>query len=110
MPKTPSITLEDIKQLLTTHNIEFSMVNADKCGFSRKVKFTLNGVNYFIEWWANVSYLSIGGPYANALPFTHLSKDTFYPRYKTGLKFSDGDACFYLAIELLDWQKKESTQ
>jgi hypothetical protein len=81
--------------------------------FKRVIKFSVNGVSCWIEWWTNISYLSVGGRYINQIPFKLVEKDNYWPFYRNGLKFMDkigeGAECVcYLAIKMLDWQEKRS--
>lgn len=76
--------------------------------FKRIVRFVAAGVAYRIDWWINVSYLSVGD-YANYIPFTDMQEDTCWPSYRKGLRFRNGGGevsydVAYVAITQLDWQ------
>ena len=74
--------------------------------FERIIEFRIGGVKYYIEWWSNESYLTIGERYGNYIPFTSVGADDNWPAYVTGLEFkNEGLDVAYAAIKRLDWQE-----
>lgn len=110
--KQLSISREEIEDTLNKSGIEFEQYKPDEYGYSRTIKFTLFSIDYYIVWWSNVSYLSVGNLHCNSKSFHHVEIDTCYPSYKKGLAFttfnSNGfNETTYVAIKLLDWQMEQ---
>lgn len=104
-----SISIEKIKELLNFHNIPYELMKINNELFSRVIKFNLNDVDYYITWWKNVSYLSIGHKHANLKAFNVVKFDTNNPQYVNGLKFysftsDDYNDSTYVAIKMHGWQ------
>jgi len=75
--------------------------------FQRKIQFSACGIDYFIEWWENTSYLTIGASYANYIPFDNMTVDLTWPSCRRGLRFSDKYRFVVVATKKLDWQEQE---
>lgn len=102
-----SITLEQVKKSLDNINITYKMIDVNESGFSRVFKFNILGLDYYIEWWSNVSYLTIGNRYGNSIAFTKIAKAESHPSYKNAIAFymkgkEDFYDKFYVGLELLD--------
>lgn len=107
-----SITLEQVQQSLDNINIPYEMLDADKHGFSRVFKFNILGVDYYINWWSNVSYLSVGCRHANSFPFTKIAKAPSHPSFIDAIAFcmkgkEDFHDKFHAGLILHSWQKGE---
>lgn len=73
-------TKEEIIDFLKSIGIEVELINVDKYGFSREIKFKIYDVIYVIKWWVNQSYLHIGEHERSAqIPFKYIYFDTTYP-------------------------------
>lgn len=60
--------------------------------FNRTIKFNINGVDYFIEWWVNQCYLRLtDSRNAPHIPFKHIRINSNSPtmEYKYQLCFFD---------------------
>lgn len=97
-----SFTIEDLGRVLTHKNIE--IIPSDAEGgelFNRNRRFIVNGTQYKICWYSNVSYLYCGDI---IVPFHAARQSGSWPsRKKLNLQFYDarGDVCCILGIE--DW-------
>ena len=73
-------TKEEIISFLESFGIKPVLINVDKYGFSREIKFEVYGQIYVIDWWINQSYLHIGNFNRSAqIPFKYLYLDTTFP-------------------------------
>jgi len=73
--------------------------------FERRRKFVVDGHEYMIEWWANISYLHVPG--GAIIPFHTVKQSNTWPRRsKMNLQFYYGmdQVCCILKIE--DWAKQ----
>lgn len=106
-----SITYEQIQKSLDNIKIPYEMIDIDDVGFSRVFKFNILGLDYYIEWWSNASYLTIGNRYGNTIAFTKIAKAESHPFYKNAIAFcmkgkEDFYDKLYVGLKLLDWQDK----
>jgi hypothetical protein len=85
------MTIEELDKVLTHPNIQLALV-AEKAGeFNRNRTFTLNGKEYTIEWWANISYLHIGS--GVIVPFDSVKQRGTWPiMSKLNLQFYDAQS------------------
>ena len=66
--------------LLSARGIESELIDHDKYGFSRKIKFKVYDIDYYIIWFTNESTLHIGEGIRTArIPFKYMYLDTTYP-------------------------------
>ena len=71
---------EEIIEFLDRVGVKAILVNHDDFGFSRKIKFTIYGIDYYITWFSNQSTLSIGdNKRAAQIPFKYIGLDDTYP-------------------------------
>lgn len=106
-----SITLEQVVKSLENINVAYEMVEVDEYGFSRVFKFEILGITYYICWWSNISYLSVGSKYGNSVSFTKIAKADTHPMYKRAIAFcmkgrEDFYDKFYVGLETLDWMNE----
>lgn len=74
------ISFEDIIRTLETLEIKTEIVDKDKYGFSRTIKFKVYDIIYKIEWYKNESKLLIGeGKRPAQIPFKFIYFDRNYP-------------------------------
>lgn len=98
--------LNHVFEVLKAQGLNPEFVEVDEHGFSRVIKFDCLGITYFIEWYSNVAYLSIGSRHASYIPFHKVRPDSCWPRYCTGLVFAHETGCeTHVATKLLDWQE-----
>jgi hypothetical protein len=98
---------DEIFELLSLEGLKPEWISADNTGFSRTIAFTIMGVNCYITWWANISYISIAERGLADISFTWIQADQNWPNYKKGLRFvTDNGGHFFLAIERHEWQPK----
>lgn len=107
-----SITLEQVRKSLDNINTPYTMIDIDENGFSRTFKFNILGVDYYINWWSNISYLSVGCRYANSFPFTKIAKAPSHPSFNKAIAFcmkgkEDFHDKFHVGLSLHGWQKGE---
>ena len=105
-----SITLEQVQKSLDNINILYEMIDIDEQGFSRVLKFNILGVDYYINWWSNISYLSVGCRYANSFPFTKIAKAPSHPSFNKAIAFcmngkEDFHDKFHVGLSLHSWKK-----
>lgn len=107
---SPEMTIKEMFLVVKDLNAEL-LASGDET-FKRVIKFVVNGVPCWIEWWKNVSYLSIGTRYANQIPFICVKKDDCWPFYRNGLNFcnKENEVVCYLAIKMLDWQEQKEAR
>ena len=107
-----SITFEQVQKSLDNIKIPYEMIDTNDVGFSRVFKFNIQGLDYYIEWWSNVSYLTIGNRYGNNIAFTKIVKAESHPNYNNAIAFcmkgqEDFYDKFYIGLSLLSWQQGE---
>lgn len=107
-----SITFEQAQKSLDNIKIPYEMLDTDEYGFSRVFKFNILGVDYYINWWSNISYLSVGCRYANSFPFTKIAKAPNHPSFINAIAFcmrgkEDFHDKFHVGLRLHSWQKGE---
>lgn len=107
-----SITLEQVQKSLDNINIPYTMIDIDEHGFSRTFKFKILGVVYYINWWSNISYLSVGCRWANSFPFTKIAKAPSHPSFDNAIAFcmkgkEDFHDKFHVGLSLHSFQKGE---
>jgi hypothetical protein len=56
--------------------------------FNRNIHFQRNGIDYYIEWYKNVGYLSIVSQDENQIPFDNVFVNDTWPRFMGGLQFT----------------------
>ena len=98
--------IQEIYDLLEKEGCNPVRSGLDGESFQRKIQFSACGVDHYIEWWSNTSYLTIGDLYANYIPFDKLSVDVTWPSCRRGLRFSEGDRFIVVATKKLDWQEQ----
>lgn len=83
------MTMDDILRILSrSRNItNVTMIDVDDYGFSRRVRFEVEGQVYVIERWANLCYLEAGN--AKIIFDKVRFKGTWPNRYKNNLQFYD---------------------
>ena len=80
--------VEELDKVLAHPNIELHPVTERPSEFNRNRVFTLNGKEYTIEWWVNISYLHIGRDVI--IPFDTVKQCGTWPiRSKLNLQFYD---------------------
>ncbi len=98
--------IEEIVEILDSEGLH--PVRVGDRPFQRNINFHLNGVEYWISWWANEAWLSIGGRYTCYIPFDEMGVNKTWPCYKRGLQFTlKGEYTCLVAINFLDWQWKQ---
>ena len=102
-----SMDIDDLICVLTDSGLTPTRVKTEgDYLFERHITFTIRDTTYHIEWWVNGSYLTIGAEYENYIRFTDVRRDTCWPSYLRGLKFSeDGRDVAAVAIDRLPWQE-----
>lgn len=100
--------IEAMFGMLKSEGLGPRFIKDDSVAFERNIAFAIDGVEMFIEWWANVAYLSVGGRFVSCFAFTEIQIDTTWPSYQRGLRFvgEDGGGPMRVAIKKLGWQKK----
>lgn len=82
------MTLEELDKVLAHPNIKLQAKAEAPGEFNRNRAFTLNGNEYVIEWWVNISYLYIGRDVT--IPFDFVKQQGTWPiRSKLNLQFYD---------------------
>jgi hypothetical protein len=78
--------------------INCKWIRFDKHGFSRTCQFFVRGEVYAIEWWANMSYLSVD---ELIIPFESVELSGSWPNhFKVNLQFEyNGQCCAILPVE-----------
>jgi hypothetical protein len=100
-------SIESIKDILDKAGCAPEYFKFDDIQFSRNIRFWAWGVECFIEWWANVAYLSLGTRYSSCFPFTGIRINTTWPSFKEGLEFyAAGAGRMFVVTKPLDWQKE----
>ena len=92
-------TKENLEKVLNKNQIEVvGWTNKDEYGFSRKYKFVVRGVEYVIDWWCNVSYLTTG---ECQIPFTDIEYSGTWPNsFRNNLVFKKaGEIVCVLPVE-----------
>jgi hypothetical protein len=75
-------------------------INEDKYGFTRTIKFARDGIDYFIEWWKNIGYLSIQNQKSNKIVFDDFQINETWPSHEGGLRFEfEGNVVALIAKE-----------
>lgn len=100
-----SITQEQLEIALNNLGISYQLVEVDDYGFSRVYKFNLLGLDYYIEWWNNISYLSIASRNLNKKAFERITRGDSHPSFRKAVRFSMLSSKgfyddLYVAIEL----------
>lgn len=95
------ISKEELERVLkNAPNVEdVEWINHGKFGFSREIRFVVNGIVYEIEWWKNISYLKTRD--GLVVQFKNLKVSGAWPNsYKTNLEFhKDGEIVAVLPLE-----------
>jgi len=104
------IDRDEIFKILEENNCNPKYIKIRGLLFSRTIEFETKYVKCWVDWWINISYLSVGDRYANQFPFTKIEQGTTHPSNKTDLLFYYGDCrnfnkTFSLTLEKLDWQE-----
>lgn len=82
--------IEQIIKYLTNHNIKVKYEKLDG-NFNRIIEFEIDGINYYIEWWINQSYLKLKNDFSVAnLPFRYININPNSPTRKHKYQL-----CFY---------------
>jgi hypothetical protein len=93
--------LEDLEKVLTHPNIKLAPVVEKPGELNRNRLFTLNGKEYHIEWWCNISYLHIGREVI--VPFDTVKQCGTWPiASKLNLQFYDAQdrvCCIITGLE-----------
>ena len=100
-------TIEEIFNILLNNDCSPIMFNPDKTGFSRTILFHTPYQDCFIEWWANISYLSIGDRYGNKIPFYDLKICNYSSSNNLCIDFMTDDKyenTIVVVLKKLDWQ------
>ena len=80
--------IEELDKVLIHPNIQIEPTSERPGEFNRNKVFTLNGNEYTIEWWVNISYLHIGRDVI--IPFDFVRQQGTWPiRSKLNLQFYD---------------------
>lgn len=99
------ITLEQVDEILAKAQLQVLELPQGDETFKRCRAFTVAGVEFHIEWWSNIGYLSTG---PLTLPFDFLCLNAHSPRRSTSvidLRFSFRGEHFGPVINLVDWVK-----
>lgn len=81
------MTIEELDNVLAHPNIQLAPITKKPGEFNRDRIFTLNGKEYHIEWWVNISYLYIGNV---VVPFHRVRRANTWPiMSKRNLQFYD---------------------
>lgn len=83
------MSMDDILRVLAiSENVKnVTMIDVDEYGFSRRVRFEIEGQIYVIERWANTCYLEVGNAKIN---FDKVRFEGTWPNcYKNNLQFYD---------------------
>ncbi|NGM63542.1 hypothetical protein G5B30_16655 [Sphingobacterium sp. SGG-5] len=84
-------SIEELIKYLNDLGISTEYNDGEPGKFNRLIKFTVNEIEYFIEWWVNQSYLKFGNCKGCAnLPFKYISVNPNNPT--KSFKF---ELCFY---------------
>ena len=100
--------IEEIFKILLDYNCNPIMINYDSVGFSRTIYFTTPYCSCFIEWWKNISYLSIGDRYSNQIPFLDMNVCTTRCSNKLCIDFTTDNTfnnTVSIVLKKLDWQE-----
>ena len=103
--------IEEIYNILSDNDCSPVMINLDSAGFSRTIKFNTPYLTCWIEWWKNISYLSIGDRYGNQIPFLDMNICTTRCSNKLCLDFTTDNTfnnTISVILKKLDWQQKEA--
>ena len=104
-------TIEEIFNILLDFDCSPVMVNKDNAGFSRTILFHTPYNDCWIEWWNNISYLSIGDMYGNKIPFHGMNVCTTRANCNLALDFTTDNTFEHtisVVLKKLDWQENKS--
>lgn len=86
-------TIEEIIEYLESLGISTEYNDREDGRFNRMIKFTVNDVDYWIEWWINQCYLNFGKTRDSAfIPFKYINVNKYSPttKFKLQLVFYNG--------------------
>lgn len=102
------ITIEQLDKVL--EQAQLSILAPEDKGpthFERSRKFVIDGLEYRIEWWSNISYLYVG---MLCIPFDEMWIDNNSPRRhlsKMDLRFGYRGESYHGILNLVDWEDKQ---
>lgn len=99
------ITIENLDKVLKSAQLDAMPSQANgETHFDRNRHFVIDGIEYKIQWWNNISYLYVG---LLTIPFDNIWIDANSPRRhlsKMDLRFSYRGETYGAILNLVNWE------